>query len=279
MAPKGNGKGKGKATARAKMPTSGINQRLSFDRDRIVGSILEHILGLIRIYNVCGVNNERALDLFLYDIIFLDPVTTRHFSQFQLLWPHRRSRNSSFHEWWAAFCSDMRQIIDKTRDQMNNCRWDNTCAFGDQVDRSNPQTTHSGKVQPTGERFSWYSSDDLQAMIEPPSYGQYMPGEFLTVRPQNWDDIIIKDDDDENWADPGAPSSGRSRPGNDNDNDDGEGEEDMQGSEKETGTGTGTKDGKAKVKVTADGTGKGKAIGKQTPEGDDISRAVASQLQ
>ena len=35
--------------------------------------------------------------------------------------------------------------VDKTRDQMNNWRWDNPSAFGDQVDRSNPQTTSSGK--------------------------------------------------------------------------------------------------------------------------------------
>jgi len=100
MAPKGSSKGKGKA--RAKMPTSVINRRLSLDRDCIKGFISEHIRGLIRIYNVCGVKDERAWDLFYY-IIFLDPVTTRQFSQFQLMLPHRRSRSSSFQEWWAAF--------------------------------------------------------------------------------------------------------------------------------------------------------------------------------
>jgi len=75
MAPKGSRKGKGKATARAKMPTSVINRRLSLDRDRRKGFILEHIHGVIRIYNVWGVKDERAWDLFC-DIIFLDPVTT-----------------------------------------------------------------------------------------------------------------------------------------------------------------------------------------------------------
>src|SRR5882757_9822566 len=104
MAPKGSRKGKGKATARAKMPTSVINRRLSLDRDRIKGFISEHIRGLIRIYNVCGVKDERAWDLF-YDIIFLDPVTTCHFSQFQLMWPNLSSRSSPFLEWWAAFHS------------------------------------------------------------------------------------------------------------------------------------------------------------------------------
>jgi len=154
MAPKGCSKGKGKA--RAKMPTSVINRRLSLDRDCIKGFISEHIRGLIRIYNVCGVKDERARDLF-YDIIFLDPVTTRHFSQFQLMWPHRSNRSSPFREWWAAFRSYMGQMFDKTCDQMNNWRWDNPCAFGDQVNRSNPQTTSSGRVQRTSERFSCIS--------------------------------------------------------------------------------------------------------------------------
>jgi len=84
MAPKGSCKGKGKATTRAEMPTSVINRRLSLDRHHIKRFISEHIRGLIRIYNVSGVQEERAWDLF-YDIIFLDPVTTRHFSQFQLM--------------------------------------------------------------------------------------------------------------------------------------------------------------------------------------------------
>jgi len=183
----------------------------------------------------------------------------------------------------------MAQVFDKTRDQMNNWRWDNPCAFGDQVDRTNPQTTNSGKVKHTGERFSWYRSDHLRAKIEPPSCRQYKPGNFLAVRPLNWDEIIDEDDDDENWADPGAPSGGRSRPGDDNDNDDGEGEEDTQGGENGTGKGKGTMHGKGKGKATEDGKGngkgkgrgncKGKGIVEQTPGGGDISRAIALQLQ
>jgi len=228
MAPKGSGKEQGKATVMAKMPTSVINRSLSLDRDRIKGFILKHICGLIRIFSVCAVKDERAWDLF-YDIVFLDPVTTRHFSQFQLMWSYRRSRSSPFREWWAAFRLYKGQMFDKTRDQMNNWRWDNPHAFGDQVDRSYLQTTSSGKAKCTGEHFSWYGSDDLRAKIEPPSCGQYKPGDFLAIRPLNWDGIINEDDDDENCADPGAPSGGRSHPGNDNDNDDGEDEEDTQG--------------------------------------------------
>ena len=142
MAPKGSRKGKGKATARAKILTLVMNRRLSLDWDCMKGFISKHIHGLIRIYNVCGVQDERTWDL-LYDIIFLDPVTTRHFSQFQLMWPHRKGRRSPFLEWWAAFRSYRGQMFDKTHDQMNNWRWDNPRAFGDQVDRSNPPTHSS----------------------------------------------------------------------------------------------------------------------------------------
>jgi hypothetical protein len=55
MAPKGSRKGKGKATARAKMPKSVINRRLSLDRNSIKGFISEPICGLRRIFNVCDV--------------------------------------------------------------------------------------------------------------------------------------------------------------------------------------------------------------------------------
>jgi hypothetical protein len=259
MAPNGSSKGKGKA--RAKMPTSVINRRLSLDGDRIKEFISEHIHGLIRIYNLCGVKDQRALDL-IYDIIFLDPVTTRHFSQIQLIWQHRRSRSSPVRDWWAAFRSYIGQMFHKTHDQMNNARWDNPSAFRDQVDRSNPQTTSSGKVKRTGEHFSWHGSDDLRAKIEPPRCWQYKPGDFRAVRPLNWDEIIEENDDDVNWADCGAPSSGRSRPGKGNDNDNGESEEDTQGAEKGTRKGKGIKDGMVKGKGKGKGNGNGKGIDK-----------------
>jgi hypothetical protein len=66
----------------------------------------------------------------------------------------------------------MGQMYDKTRDQMNNWKWDNSRAFGDQVDRFIPQTTSSGKDKRMGERFSWYGSDDLRVKSEPPSCQQ-----------------------------------------------------------------------------------------------------------
>jgi hypothetical protein len=84
------------------------------------------------------------------------------------------------------------------------------------------------------------SSNDLRAKIEPASYRQYKPGDFLAVRPLRWDEIIDKDDDDNNWGDRGAPSGGRSRPGHGNDNDNRESEGETQGAEKGTGKGKGT---------------------------------------
>jgi len=166
---------------------------------------------------------------------------------------------------------------------------DNLRAFGDQVDRSNPQTTSWGKVKCSGECSSWYGSADHKAKIAPPCWGKFRPGDFLAIRALNWDDIIDQDDDDDNWADPGGASGGRSRSGDDNDNDDGESEEDTQGGEKRTGNGKGTTAGKGKRKTTVDGKGKGKGMGKgnskvkgivkYTPGGDDFSRADALQLQ
>jgi hypothetical protein len=162
------------------MPRSVINRRLLLDRDCIEGLILEHIAGLIRMYNVCAVKNERARDL-LYDIIFLDSVTTHHFSQFQLMWPHHRRRCLPFWEWWAASCSYIGQMFDETPNQLNSLRWNNPRAFGNQVDRGNSLRTRLRQVRRTSEGFSLYGSDDLRVTIEPPSCCQYKPGDFLAV--------------------------------------------------------------------------------------------------
>ena len=93
----------------------------------------------------------------------------------------------------------------KSRDQMTNWRWDNTRSFGEPVDRSNPQSTGSGKIKLTGEPFCLSSSDDLSTKIELPSCRQYKPGNFLAIGPLNWDEIINEDDDNENLADAGGP--------------------------------------------------------------------------
>jgi len=122
---------------------------------------------------------------------------------------------------------------------------------------------------------------------------KFKPGDILGIRPLNWDDIINEDDDNKTWAAPGVPSGGRAYSGNGNDNHDSECEDEKHGGEKGTGTGKGTNDVKGqemgksngKGKATEKGKGKGKGnskgkgIVKQTPGGDDISCAVALQLQ
>jgi len=283
MAPKARCKGEGIATARAKLQISVINRHLPLDRDRMKGFISEHFCGLTRICNVCCIQDDRAWDLFC-DIVPLDPVTTRPCLHFQLMWPHRRSRSSPFREWLAAIRSYLGQMCHKTPDQMNHWRWDNPLAFGDGVEHSNPQRTSAWKVIRTCKRFSRYGCDNPRATIELASRRPYKPGDFLVIRPLNWDEVMDEEDDDENCGDPGARIGDRCRPGNGNDHDDGGGEEDTQGSEKDTGTGRATKDGQGKGKATEDGegkalgkgkgkekrNGKGKGIVKQTP-GEMIS--------
>jgi hypothetical protein len=129
-----------------------INRCLSLDQDRITGFLPEHISGLRTILNVYGVKDERA-GVHFYDIIFLDPVTTRPILQFQLMSPHRRSRRLPFRLWWAAFRLYVGQMFGNTGEQRKNWRLDNPRAFGDQVDRSTPRTTSLGKNKRTGEGF------------------------------------------------------------------------------------------------------------------------------
>jgi hypothetical protein len=131
----------------------------------------------------------------------------------------------------------MGQTFYRTRDQMNNLRWDNTCAFGDQVDRSTPQATSAGQIKCTVECFSWPGSDDLRAKIERPCSRQYKPGDVLAVRQCNCDTTIDEDDDDGNCVDSGTLSSGLSSSPDDNDNGNGEGDEHTLGGGKGTGQG------------------------------------------
>jgi len=115
----------------------------------------------------------------------------------------------------------------------------------------------------------------------------------------NTDEIINKDRDHEHWADPGALSDGMSCPGNGNDNDASDSEEDTQGGGTGPGNVKGTKAGKGNGKASEDekwkgkgkqkqmekGKGQGRGYGQgkgsvgQSPGGDNISRAVALQLQ
>ena len=88
-----------------------------------------------------------------------------------------------------------------------------------------------------------------------------MPGDFLPIRLLNLDEIIDKDDEDGNWADPGARRSGRSLPSDGNDNDNSNGQEDTQGGKNGTGTEMGTKAGYGKRKVKGNAMVEGKGMG------------------
>ena len=134
-------------------------------------------------------------------------------------------------------------------------------------------------MRPSGERFSWYSSDDLREKIDPPSCRQYTRRIFLAIRPPYWDEIIDGVEDNDNWADPEWPITGMTLPSHGNEIDDGEGQEDWQGGENGTAIRQGTKDGKTKWKWKGMGNGKGKGIIQQISGGDAISRAIALQLQ
>jgi hypothetical protein len=129
----------------------------------------------------------------------------------------------------------MGEMFDTNHDQRSHWRWDYPHDFGDQVDCSNPQTASWGKVTATLERVSWYGGDHFGTKRDLPSSWQFKTGDFLAVRPLNWDEIINKADHDENWADPAVQRGGRSRPSNCNNNDEGKGEELTQSSDKGTG--------------------------------------------
>jgi hypothetical protein len=128
-------------------------------------------------------------------------------------------------------------MVDNTCDHLNNWRWDNARAYGDQFDHSVPQNSSLGKVKHTMKHFSWYCCDDLRAKIMPPNCQQYKPGNFLAVRPQKWDEKIDEEDDEKNRVDSVVPSGERSRPVDGNDKDNGNGEKDTQGGAKGTGKG------------------------------------------
>ncbi|KAF8542577.1 hypothetical protein BDD12DRAFT_876118 [Trichophaea hybrida] len=120
MVPKGSSKGQG--LVRAKIPISVINRRLSLDQVHMKGFMSVYIWVHILIYNVGVVKDDRAWDLF-YDIIFLDPVMTRQFSQSQLKRLQCRVRSLPFQH-----------------------RWDNPCDIGDHVNGSNTKTTSFGRI-------------------------------------------------------------------------------------------------------------------------------------
>jgi hypothetical protein len=75
-------------------------------------------------------------------------------------------------------------------------------AYGNLVDDFNPQRASTGKDKCTGESFSLYGFNDFRAKIELFSCRLYNGGGFQAVIQLNWNEIIDKEHDDENWVDP-----------------------------------------------------------------------------
>jgi len=185
----------------ARHPTATIDERLKFKGPGTKNFISEHIRALIRQYHIPGIKSERAWDLF-YDIIFLDPVTTRHFAQFQGMWKYRNAKDSPHYEWWRAFHTYMSHRFDKTHEQMNNWRRYNPEAFGDPIVELPTERTRSGKWKPTGKQIKWYGTADLMAKLEPPSCrGGKAPASFLALQPVK---CLMKGtgtrEDDQEWS-------------------------------------------------------------------------------
>ena len=111
----------------------------------------EHIRGLIQMYAIHGVKDDGAIDL-MYDILFMDPVTTRHFRQFQGMWKQRASTQPRHIEWWSGFRAFLRDCFDKTRVQMNRYHKENpplpTDSDSDSTPTPTPATTTPNVAKP-----------------------------------------------------------------------------------------------------------------------------------
>jgi hypothetical protein len=78
----------------------------------------EQVRAMIRMYGMGGVK-DGATDQLLYEILFLDSLTTRHFGRFQPMWEHRTSNQPPFLEEWTQFRALVRDYLDKTQASNN----------------------------------------------------------------------------------------------------------------------------------------------------------------
>jgi hypothetical protein len=94
--------------------TERIKEVLKLQNTRIKTLMAEHIRAMIRAYGIGGIKDS-AVEAMMYEILFLDPLTVRHFGQFQAMWPHRASKRAQHTEFWDQFRAFLRDCIDKTR--------------------------------------------------------------------------------------------------------------------------------------------------------------------
>ena len=75
-------------------------------------------------YAIAGIKDAGAVDL-MFDIMFIDPITVRHFRQFQGIWRYHLLRQKQYKLWWDTFRAFLRDCFDKTRTQMNHYHKEN----------------------------------------------------------------------------------------------------------------------------------------------------------
>jgi hypothetical protein len=88
----------------------------------------EHLRAMIRMYGIGGIK-DGAIEQLFYEILFLDPLTTRHFGRFQGMWEHRASAAQPYLEWWTQFRAFVRDCLDKTRVANNRYQLEKWTAY------------------------------------------------------------------------------------------------------------------------------------------------------
>ncbi|KAF8539341.1 hypothetical protein BDD12DRAFT_838511 [Trichophaea hybrida] len=143
----------------------------------------EHIRGLIRMYAIHGVKDDGAIDL-MYDILFLDPVTTRHFAQFQGMWKHRTSNQPRHMEWWIRFRAFLRDCFDKTRVQMNRYHKENpplpTDTDTDPNSDDSDDCDDSERGKGHAKKDTWYPGTPK---VQPPTHKRATPPTIIAPPP------------------------------------------------------------------------------------------------
>jgi hypothetical protein len=99
--------------------TKTARMKEALDLDSNEKSVMaEHVQAMIRAYGIGGITDS-LVDRMCFEIIFLDPLTVRHFEQFQHMWDRRESNQEPFLEWWTQFKAWIRDCIDTVRASNN----------------------------------------------------------------------------------------------------------------------------------------------------------------
>ena len=103
-------------------------------------------------YAIHCVKDDGAIDL-MYDVLFVDPMTTRYIRQFQGMWKWQTSIQPQYIEWCSGFQSFLQDSFDNTWVQMNQyhneysppCINTNTDTDTDSCDNSKCDKGHAKK--------------------------------------------------------------------------------------------------------------------------------------